>query len=166
MNPNSDPAAGLLSLDKAVAWRNELRRQGKRLVVTNGCFDIMHRGHDFYLHEARQLGDALLILINSDAPPRALKGESRPIICEGDRAYMLNSLAAVDCVVLFDGSRCHRELAALNPDIYVKGGDYTIDKLDPGERAALLDGGTEIVFKPFVPGLSTTTIIDRIKKLG
>lgn len=166
MNSNCDPASALISLEEAVKWREELRREGKKLVVTNGCFDIMHRGHAFYLHEARQLGDAMLILMNSDASTRELKGDSRPIIGEADRAYMLNSLAAVDRVVLFDGSRCHIELAAINPDIYVKGGDYTIDKLDPGERAALLDGGTEIVFKPFVPGLSTTTIIDRIKKLG
>ena len=161
-----NPEKCLLTLAEAVAWRENLRQQNRKLVVTNGCFDIMHRGHAFYLHEARQLGDALLILMNSDASTRALKGDTRPIIGENDRAYMLNSLSAVDCVVLFDGSRCHRELAAINPDIYVKGGDYTIDKLDPGERSALLGGGTEIVFKPFVPGLSTTTIIDRIKKLG
>ena len=159
-----DVQSRLLSLDDAVVWKKELESAGKRLVVTNGCFDIMHRGHASYLEGARNLGDALLVLLNSDASVRALKGESRPIVCEDDRAFMLNSLRCVDRVVIFDSQRCNKELSALAPEIYVKAGDYTVETLDPAERQALFDSGTEIVFMPFVPGLSTSSIIEKIKK--
>ena len=162
MNAYEDPARGLLSLAAAREWREELRKAGKKLVVTNGCFDIMHRGHAAYLREARLQGDALLVLINSDASVRVLKGPARPVVGETDRAYMLSALSAVDRVVIFDSPRCDRELAALAPDVYVKGGDYTLDKLDPGERGALEAAGSKIVFKPFIPGFSTTTLIERI----
>lgn len=158
-----DVADRLLSLADAVAWRESLRKEGRKLVVTNGCFDIMHRGHASYLEGARKLGDAMLILLNSDASVRALKGESRPIVCEDDRAFMLNSLRCVDRVVIFNSSRCDKELAAIAPDVYVKAGDYTVETLDPSERQALFDSGTEIVFMPFVAGLSTTNVIDKIK---
>ena len=158
-----DVADRLLSLADAVVWRETLRREGKKLVVTNGCFDIMHRGHASYLEGARKLGDAMLILLNSDASVRALKGDSRPIVCEDDRAFMLNSLRCVDRVVIFNSSRCDKELAAIAPDVYVKAGDYTVETLDPSERQALFDSGTEIVFMPFVAGLSTTNVIDKIK---
>ena len=162
MNAADLPETGLLSLDGARQWRESLRAAGKKLVVTNGCFDIMHRGHAAYLREARLQGDALLVLINSDASVRMLKGEKRPVVSESDRAYMLCALSSVDRVVVFDGMRCDRELAAIAPDVYVKGGDYTLDKLDPGERAALEKAGTRIVFKPFIPGFSTTALIRRI----
>jgi rfaE bifunctional protein nucleotidyltransferase chain/domain len=154
----------LLSLEEAVEWRKSLAASGKKLVVTNGCFDIMHRGHASYLEGASKLGDAMLILLNSDASVRALKGESRPIVCEDDRAFMLNSLRCVERVVIFDSPRCNVELAALAPDVYVKAGDYTVETLDPAERKALLDSKTEIVFMPFIAGLSTSNIIDKIKK--
>ena len=162
----ADPAEGIVSLEEACRWRAELRRAGLRLVVTNGCFDIMHRGHAAYLREAREVGDALLVLVNSDASVRALKGPKRPIIGEADRMYMLCALKSVDRAVLFDSPRCDRELAALAPDFYVKGGDYTPEKLDPAERAALEAAGTRLVFKPFVPGFSTTAIVERIIQLG
>lgn len=162
----ADPAEGIVSLEEACRWRAELRRAGLRLVVTNGCFDIMHRGHAAYLREARNVGDALLVLVNSDASVRALKGARRPIVGEVDRMYMLCALASVDRAVLFDSPRCDRELAALAPDFYVKGGDYTPEKLDPAERAALEAAGTRLVFKPFVPGFSTTAIVERILRLG
>lgn len=157
-----DPESALLTLEEAVKWRENLRSEGRRLAVTNGCFDLMHRGHATYLGQARNCADALLVLLNSDASVRSLKGETRPLVCETDRAYMLNSLRCVDRVVIFDSSRCDRELAALAPDVYVKAGDYTLEKLDPGERKALLDAGTEIVFMPFIPGLSTTGIVEKI----
>ena len=159
-----DVKSRLLSLSDAVEWKKSLAASGKRLVVTNGCFDIMHRGHVSYLEGARNLGDALLVLLNSDASVRALKGESRPVVCEDDRAFMLNSLRCVDRVVIFDGQRCDKELAALAPDIYVKAGDYTVETLDKTERQALFDAETEIVFMPFVPGLSTSSIIEKIKQ--
>ena len=162
----ADPAEGIVSLEEACRWREELRRAGLRLVVTNGCFDIMHRGHAAYLREARGVGDALLVLVNSDASVRALKGAKRPIIGEADRMYMLCALKSVDRAVLFDSPRCDRERAALAPDFYVKGGDYTPEKLDPAERAALEAAGTRLVFKPFVPGFSTTSIVERIIRLG
>ena len=162
MNAAELPETGLLTLDEARQWRDVLRREGKKLVVTNGCFDIMHRGHAAYLREARMQGDALLVLINSDASVKKLKGEKRPVVSEADRAYMLCALSSVDRVVIFDCLRCDRELAAIAPDVYVKGGDYTLDKLDPVERAALEKAGTKIVFKPFIPGFSTTTLIKRI----
>ena len=158
-----DAADRLLSLADAAAWRESLRKEGKKLVVTNGCFDIMHRGHASYLEGARKLGDAVLILLNSDESVRALKGESRPIVCEDDRAFMLNSLRCVDRVVIFNSPRCDKELKAIAPDVYVKAGDYTVETLDPTERQALFDSGTEIVFMPFVAGLSTTNVIEKIK---
>lgn len=163
---NKNPANGILTLEAAKQWRLRLREEGRRLVVTNGCFDILHRGHAEYLYESRRLGDALLILVNSDASVRALKGETRPIVDEYNRCYMLNSLACVDATVVFDGQRCDRELRELAADIYVKGGDYTLDKLDPSERAALEAAGTEICFKPFIPGFSTSTIVERIRNAG
>ena len=162
MNAAELPETGLLTLDAARTWRESLRAAGKKLVVTNGCFDIMHRGHAAYLREARMQGDALLVLINSDASVKQLKGEKRPVVGEADRAYLLCALASVDRVVIFDGMRCDRELAALAADVYVKGGDYTLEKLNPVERAALENAGTKIVFKPFIPGFSTTTLIQRI----
>ncbi len=161
---NRNPAGRILTLEEACRWRETLRAAGKKLVVTNGCFDILHRGHAEYLYGSRALGDAQLILVNSDASVRELKGETRPVIDEYNRAYMLASLESVDAVVIFNGQRCDRELAALKADLYVKGGDYTVEKLDPAERAALQNGGTEICFKPFIPGFSTTTIIEKISR--
>jgi len=158
-----DPATMLMSLTDAGRWRRKLREQRKKLVVTNGCFDIMHRGHAQYLYQARCCGDALLVLINSDRSVSELKGPLRPVIDEVNRAYMLSSLSCIDAVVVFDDQRCTAELDALQPDVYVKGGDYTIDKLNPEERAALEKGGAEFVFIPFVDGFSTTELIRKIK---
>ncbi len=157
-----DIASRIMTLEEAVKWRLKLRSENRRLVVTNGCFDLLHRGHAAYLAEARAQGDAMLILVNSDSSVRELKGPSRPLNDEYSRAFLLCSLKAVDAAVIFPTSRCHKELEALAPDIYVKGGDYTIDKLDPDERAALLKNNTRIVFKPFVAGFSTTNIINKI----
>ena len=159
-----DPQSCLLSLEEAVSWREELRKQGKKLVITNGCFDLMHRGHASYLYEAAKLGDELLVLVNSDASVRAIKGESRPVVSEVDRAYMLGALASVNKVVIFNSSRCDAELSALHPDIYTKAGDYTVETLDPREREVLQSNNTEIVFMPFVSGFSTTNIVEKIAK--
>jgi len=157
-----NPAKHILSLEDAVAFREKLRRENRKLVVTNGCFDLLHRGHAEYLAAARELGDALLVLINSDESVRFLKGPSRPLIDEYSRAFLLSSLRCVDAVVIFHGQRCAAELAALRPDIYVKGGDYTLDKLDPVERRALQEAGTMIFFRDFVPGFSTTALLEKI----
>ena len=163
MNNRQDPACALLTLDEAVAYRQQLKQEGKILTVTNGCFDLIHRGHASYLHEAAALGDELLVLINSDASVRELKGNLRPLISEKDRAYMLGALASVDKVVIFNSQRCDRELDAIAPDIYTKAGDYTLEKLDPVERAVLEKHHTKIGFMPFVQGFSTTGIVEKIK---
>ena len=157
-----DPEKCVLTLEEAVQWRESLRESGMKLAVTNGCFDLMHRGHATYLAQARNCADALLVLINSDASVRSLKGPTRPLVSETDRAYLLASLRAVDRVVIFNSSRCDKELAALAPDVYVKAGDYTLETLAQEEREVLLAAGSEIIFMPFVPGLSTTGIVEKI----
>ena len=159
-----DPQNCILSLDEAVKWRQELRSKGKKLVITNGCFDLVHRGHASYLRKAAEYGDELLVLINSDASVRQLKGDSRPLVSEFDRGYLLCSLKAVSKVVIFDSQRCSAELTALAPDVYVKAGDYTLESLDPSERNALVLNGTEIIFAPFVGGFSTTNIVEKIRR--
>ena len=157
-----DPEKCVLTLEEAVQWRESLRESGMKLAVTNGCFDLMHRGHATYRAQARNCADALLVLINSDASVRSLKGPTRPLVSETDRAYLLASLRAVDRVVIFNSSRCDKELAALVPDVYVKAGDYTLETLAQEEREVLLAAGSEIIFMPFVPGLSTTGIVEKI----
>ena len=132
---------------------------GKSLVFTNGCFDILHVGHVRYLHQARALGDALVIAVNGDASVRALKGPSRPINSELDRAEVLAALACVDFVVLFHTERVTDIVREIRPHIYAKGGDYTVATLDPGERGALEEAGTKIEILPLVPGKSTTATL-------
>ena len=153
-----------MKIEDALRWREELRRKGKKLVVTNGCFDLLHRGHVEYLAEARNRGDALLVLVNSDASVRALKGPERPLNDEVSRVIVLEALKAVDAAVIFDGRRCDRELALLSPDIYAKGGDYALETMDPAERKALEQAGSRIVFIPFVPGFSTTSTIEKMRR--
>ena len=160
------PRRKVMMLEQAVEARSELAAAGRRLAVTNGCFDLLHRGHAEYLMQARSLADHLFVLINSDASVRALKGPTRPVNMEDDRAFLLACLEFVDGVVIFRSSRCDKELAALKPDVYVKGGDYTVDSLDPDERAALLQAGSEIRFIPFVPGYSTTGTLKKAAEKG
>lgn len=160
------PRRKVMTLEQAVEARSELAAAGRRLAVTNGCFDLLHRGHAEYLMQARSLADRLFVLINSDASVRALKGPTRPVNMEDDRAFLLACLEFVDGVVIFRSSRCDKELAALKPDVYVKGGDYTVDSLDPDERAALLQAGSEIRFIPFVPGYSTTGTLKKAAEKG
>ena len=157
-----NPDGKVKTLAEAVIWRENLRKAGKKVAVTNGCFDLLHRGHVDYLCKARQTADALVVLVNSDNSVRALKGPSRPINDEYSRAFVLCGLAAVDAAVVFDSPRCTAELAALKPDVYVKGGDYTEDSLDPGERAALKKSQSRIVFISFVPGRSSSNIIRKM----
>jgi D-glycero-beta-D-manno-heptose 1-phosphate adenylyltransferase len=138
------------------------RVEGKRLVLTNGCFDLLHVGHVRYLQAARALGDALAVALNSDASVRALKGEGRPINPEDDRAEVLAALECVDYVALFSEMRATRFLETVNPAIYVKGGDYTLETLDREERAALEKIGVEIKILPLQPGYSTSRLISRL----
>lgn len=156
----------LMTLADAVAWRRQRLAAGKRVVLTNGVFDLLHTGHLYYLKQARQLGDALVIALNSDASVRALKGPARPVQNEEQRAYALAALECVDAVVVFREPRLTAEIRALRPDVYCKAGDYTLEKLDAGERAALQEVGAKIEFMSFLPGFSTTSLIERIKAAG
>jgi len=161
------PAASkIMALEDAVAWRDGLAREGRRLAVTNGCFDLLHRGHAEYLAVARQQADALLVLLNADRSVQSLKGKLRPIVAEADRAMLLAALEAVDAVVLFATPRCTGQLSGLRPDVYVKGGDYSLATIDREEREALQAIGARFAFIPFLPGFSTTDLIERIRRLG
>jgi rfaE bifunctional protein nucleotidyltransferase chain/domain len=153
-----------MTLAAAAAWRDALNRDGRKLVVTNGCFDLLHRGHIEYLGMARSQGDALLILLNADSSIRNLKGPLRPIVAEVDRAITLAALEAVDAVVVFATQRCTEELSRLRPDIYVKGGDYSLATIDREERSALEAVAAHIVFIPFLPGYSTSDLIARVRQ--
>ena len=156
----------LVSLPQAVAWRDAWRQKGRRVVLTNGVFDLLHTGHLYYLQKARALGDALIIALNADASVRALKGPARPVQDEQQRAYALGALACVDAVVIFGEPRLTREIRALRPDVYCKAGDYTLETLNADERTALQEIGAGIEFLPFLPGFSTTQLIARIKAAG
>jgi len=162
----NDPRTKVMTLEQAVDARLKLASAARKLAVTNGCFDLLHRGHAEYLMQARSLADRLFVLINSDESVRALKGPSRPVNAEDDRAFLLACMEFVDGVIIFRSSRCDAELAALKPDVYVKGGDYTVDSLDPDERRALLDARSEICFIPFVPGYSTTGTLKKAAEKG
>jgi formyltetrahydrofolate-dependent phosphoribosylglycinamide formyltransferase len=142
--------------------RDDLEKQGKKLVFTNGCFDLLHAGHVRYLQQARAMGDALIVGLNSDASVRELKGPTRPLNRECDRAEVLSSLRAIDGVVVFDDKRATGLIESIRPHIYTKGGDYTPESLDPGERSALENAGTQIQILSLVPGRSTTKIIERM----
>ena len=144
-------------------WRDDLDRQGKRLVFTNGCFDLLHPGHVRYLGQARALGDALLVAINSDASVRALKGPTRPINSELDRAEVVSALRCVDAVVIFNDLRATQLIESIQPHLYAKGGDYTPDSLNAEEKAALERAGTTIHILPLVPGRSTTATLERMR---
>ena len=152
--------------DKLISWRENMREKGKKIVLTNGCFDILHRGHTQYLQGARGAGDALIVLLNSDSSVKALKGENRPINNENDRAYVLASLECVDAVYIFPSSRCDKEIAMFKPDYYAKGADYTVEKLDKDELASLRACGAEIACIELVPGLSTSNIIKKSADLS
>ena len=139
--------------------RDALTAQGKKLVFTNGCFDLLHVGHVRYLQAARALGDALVVAVNGDASVRALKGPTRPVNPEDDRTEVLAALGCVDYVVIFPEVRMTNLYRAVRPHIYAKGGDYTPETLNPEERAAIDEAGSEIRILPLVPGRSTTNIL-------
>ena len=155
----------IIAWDKLPGWRKQFRASGKKLIVTNGCFDILHLGHVTYLETARNLGDALLIGVNSDAAVRGLKGAGRPVNSETDRASVLAALQSVDGVCLFTDPAATKFLAAAQPDIYVKGGDYTLESLNQDERRAVESAGGKIILVPFVPGKSTTGLLEKISRL-
>lgn len=152
------------SMNDAVEWRAAMKEKGLKVVITNGCFDILHRGHATYLLNARQQGDLLLLAMNTDRSVSAIKGPDRPVNKEFDRAFIMSCLSFVDAVVFFDTDDCVDLLSALKPDVYVKGGDYTIDTINQRERRLLEDMGCEIKLLSNVPGYSTTAIIEKVNK--
>ena len=144
----------------------ELRQRwsDERLVLTNGCFDLLHLGHVRYLAAARGLGDRLVVGLNSDDSVRLLKGPSRPITPQSDRAEILSALRSVDDVIVFTAERATTLIRALRPDVYVKGADYTLDTLDSGEVSALREVGAAIELVPMVSGRSTTQILKALRE--
>ena len=155
----------IIPWDRLPEWRTAMRASGKRLVVTNGCFDLLHLGHVTYLETARRQGQALLVGVNGDEAVHQLKGPDRPVNDEYDRAAVLAALESVDAVCIFADSTATRFLAAAQPDIYVKGGDYTLETLNRDERQTVEQAGGRIVLIPFVPGKSTTALLKKISRL-
>ena len=153
----------IVSIEELREERVRLRALGRKLVLTNGCFDILHVGHVRYLKSARSLGDALLVAINSDRSVRELKGEGRPILSEEERAEMLAALSAVDYVTIFDDLSPRALIAETLPDVLVKGGDYQLNEIHGREETEAAGG--RVLALPFVEGASTTSIIDRIKQV-
>lgn len=151
--------------DDLPKWRETLRKAGRKLVVTNGCFDLLHLGHVTYLENARKLGDALLVGLNADESVSKIKGNGRPVNSQEDRALVLAALESIDGVCIFTEPTATRFLAHSQPDIYVKGGDYTVETLNQDERRTVEKGGGRIAIIPFVPGKSTTATLAKIAKL-
>ena len=142
----------------------DLKKQGKKIVFTNGCFDIIHLGHIRLLEQAKTLGDFLIVGINSDESVRRLKGHERPIIQQEDRAEILAALEAVNAVTIFSEDTPETLIKMIRPDIHIKGGDYDIDQVP--EAKVVEEYGGQVRFIPVVPGRSTTELIERIKKGG
>jgi rfaE bifunctional protein nucleotidyltransferase chain/domain len=152
----------IVSLQQMETLSHQMRNQGKKLVSTNGCFDVLHWGHIKYLSDARELGDALVVGLNSDHSVRSLKGPERPIYPEAIRLKQLAGLESVDYVVLFEEPTPENFLGVVKPAVHAKGGDYDPKTLP--ERQVVEAAGGKVVCLPFVPGLSTTGLIERLRK--
>ena len=153
----------IYSREELVRECNVWRATQKKLVFTNGCFDILHHGHLDLLARAADFGNILILGLNTDNSVQRLKGPDRPVTNELDRAFQVASLLCVDAVCLFDEDTPGELIKAIRPDVLVKGGDYTIDKIVGADFVQSYGGSVEII--PFVQGYSTTSVIDRIKKL-
>jgi rfaE bifunctional protein nucleotidyltransferase chain/domain len=154
----------IFSVDELLLERARLAKAGQRVVFTNGVFDLLHVGHVRYLTQARALGDALIVAINSDRTVRELKGRGRPIINENERAEIIAALRQVDYVTIFDEVSPRSLITRLLPDVLVKGGDYGLDEIHGREEVE--GAGGEVVSLPFIEGASTTTLIERMKRCG
>lgn len=154
----------LLSLEEFLEIRKRLKEEGKKVVFTNGCFDIIHRGHVDYLNRAKALGDYLVVALNSDESVRRLKGEGRPINKLEDRAFVVANLKAVDFVVSFDEDTPFEIISAIIPDVLVKGGDWSIENI-VGRDIVEANGG-KVYSLPYVENYSTTNIINKMKSTG
>ena len=156
-------SGGILSLHEAIFRFGREKRNGRRVVFTNGCFDLLHPGHVETLEKARSLGDALVVGVNSDRSVREMKGPGRPIMPEQERAEVLAALACVDGVVIFDEATPREIVAALVPDVLVKGGDWASDQIIGREETEAAGG--KVVSIPVVAGYSTSAMIQKIHKL-
>ncbi|HET9533579.1 MAG TPA: D-glycero-beta-D-manno-heptose 1-phosphate adenylyltransferase [Blastocatellia bacterium] len=152
----------IIDRESLLAERDLIRRKGKRLVFTNGCFDLLHPGHVRYLRQARELGDALVVALNSDRSVRKIKGEGRPILDQQERAEVMAALESVDYVVIFDDETPRDLIASLLPDVLVKGGDWPVDQIVGSEEVRRAGG--QVFSLPYLEGSSTTRIIERIRK--
>jgi rfaE bifunctional protein nucleotidyltransferase chain/domain len=157
---------GKLTSLKELQWFvAQQRDRGRRMVFTNGCFDLLHAGHAKYLQAAAELGDYLVVALNDDASVRALKGSGRPVVDERQRATLLGALACVDAIILFSTEDVRPLLDVLQPEVYVKGGDYTLDTINQQERHLIESYGGQIALLPGEDGLSTTDLIRAIRAL-
>lgn len=150
----------LVTQDEIIKIVKKGQEEGETFVVTNGCFDILHVGHVRYLEKTKEYADKLIVMLNSDKSVKAIKGESRPINCEADRAEILSSLRCVDYVVLFDDNSPAKLLESIKPNVYTKGADYTLETLP--ERDIVLRNNIKVEFIEFVEGKSTTNVIKKI----
>lgn len=154
----------ILSLEDLAERAKALRAAGKKIVATNGCFDLLHVGHVRYLQAARARGDILVVGLNGDASVRQLKGPGRPLNGEKDRAEVLAALESVDLIAIFPEDRATRFIQSVAPDVYVKGGDYKAETLNSEERAVLEKLGTKIDIVPFEKGYSTSSLLEQLRK--
>lgn len=150
----------ILELNDLKKVREELKKSGRKLVFTNGCFDILHKGHAEYLKEAKALGDVLVVGVNSDRSVKKLKGESRPVNNENDRAFMLDNLKSVDYVIIFDEDTPYELIKEIVPDLLVKGGDWKENEIVGSD--IVRDNGGKVVSLMFVDGYSTTKILNKV----
>lgn len=148
-----------LTFETLKTWRNTQKQNQRRVILTNGCFDILHIGHVRYLQAAREVGDLLLVGVNADSSVRELKGPTRPVNHDQDRAELLAALRCVDATLIFSERTADALIQAVQPDVYVKAGDYTRENLP--ETPTLDRLGIEIVFMPFIQGYSTTQTLAR-----
>jgi len=154
----------LIAWDQLPAWRNQIRASGKKLVVTNGCFDLLHAGHLSLLNHAAALGDVLVVAINSDASIRRLKGPDRPVVPQAERAALLAALTSVDAVTIFHEDTPMQLLREVRPDVLVKGADYQLTQVVG--REFVESSGGRVALVPLVPEKSTSALVERIRKVG
>lgn len=148
-------------LNKIIEEREIIKQNNKTMILTNGCFDILHKGHITYLNEAKKYADYLWILLNSDNSVKKLKGQNRPINNQSDRKYVLENIKAVDKVIIFNQLNCSFWIDLIQPDFYCKASDYNLDNINHEQLKTLKDNNVKIMFMNFIEGYSTTKIIDK-----
>ena len=155
----------LIEKENLVSTIEELRKQGKTIVTTNGCFDLLHVGHVRYLQKTKTFADVCIVMLNSDASVKRLKGESRPLNSERDRAEILCALSCVDYVVIFDEKSPCELLDKIKPNFHTKGADYSLDTLPKEEKDVIIKNKIDVKFIEFVQGKSTTNTIEKMKQV-